>query len=51
MNPIIGVRYKCAVNENFNYCENCEETKEHPYPFFKLNKPEQINIEGANLEK
>lgn len=41
MNPIIGVRYKCSVNEDFDFCENCEATKEHPYPFLKIKEPKQ----------
>jgi len=35
-NPIIGVRYKCSVCEDFDYCENCEQTVEHPHPFLKI---------------
>lgn len=41
MNPIIGIRYKCSVTEDFDWCEQCEATKEHPYPFLKIKKPEQ----------
>lgn len=39
MSPIVGIRYKCTVNHDFDYCENCEETKEHPYPFLKIKTP------------
>ena len=34
-NPIIGSRFKCAVCENFNYCEKCEDklSEAHNHPF------------------
>ena len=38
MFPIIGVRYKCTVNKNFDFCENCEATKDHPYAFLKIKR-------------
>lgn len=42
VHPIIGVRYKCSVCENFDYCEDCEEKMkdEHEHPFIKMRKPE-----------
>jgi len=40
-NPIVGVRYQCSVCEDFDYCEKCEATKEHPHPFLKIRRPEQ----------
>jgi hypothetical protein len=36
--PIIGVRYKCAVCKNFDYCANCEEKLDHDHPFLKIKK-------------
>lgn len=39
MAPIIGPRYKCTVRKDFDYCSNCEATKDHPYPFLKINEP------------
>lgn len=39
MNPILGVRYKCSVCEDFDYCENCEATIEHSHPFLKIKDP------------
>ena len=39
--PITGARYKCTVCKNFDYCENCEQTKGHPHAFLKINNPDQ----------
>merc|ERR1712070_623056 len=33
MNPIIGPRYKCSVRPDFDFCQKCEETKDHPHTF------------------
>jgi len=37
MFPIVGVRYKCTVCPDFDFCENCEEVKGeiHAHPFIK----------------
>lgn len=40
INPMIGVRYKCSVCKNFDYCEICEERLGHQHPFIKILKPE-----------
>ena len=39
--PIIGCRYKCAVCDNFDYCEDCENkfAQKHNHPFLKINNP------------
>jgi hypothetical protein len=37
-NPIIGFRYKCTICPDFDYCEECESTKEHPHDFIKMKK-------------
>jgi hypothetical protein len=36
--PILGVRYKCAVCKDFDYCTNCEEKLDHDHPFLKIKK-------------
>jgi len=36
MFPIVGIRYKCAECPDFDFCEECEETKEHPHVFLKI---------------
>ena len=37
--PILGVRYKCSICEDFDYCEKCEASIEHPHPFLKIKDP------------
>ena len=47
-NPIVGVRYKCNTCLQFNFCEICEETKDHRHPFLKLKQPYQDKMcEGS----
>lgn len=41
MHPIVGVRYKCSVLNDFDYCSNCEAKGDHPHPFLKINTPAQ----------
>ena len=39
--PIIGCRFKCAICESFDYCENCENklSEKHNHPFLKIYEP------------
>lgn len=39
--PIVGIRYKCTVCHNFDYCENCEEknSETHNHNFIKIKNP------------
>lgn len=37
---IIGIRYKCSVLKDFDFCEICEERLTHAYPFIKITSPE-----------
>jgi len=39
--PIIGVRYKCSVCKNFDYCSMCEERRGHEHAFLKIQNPGQ----------
>ena len=41
--PIKGIRYKCTICPNFDYCEECEKklSLQHGHPFLKLRKPKQ----------
>lgn len=36
--PIRGIRYKCSVLKDFDYCANCEERLQHEHPFLKIEK-------------
>jgi hypothetical protein len=38
VNPIIGVRYKCSICKDFDFCQECEENKNHPHAFLKIKK-------------
>ena len=46
MNPIEGNRFKCAVCEDFDYCEKCENINKdkHLHPFIKIYSPETAPI-------
>lgn len=41
--PITGVRYKCTVCENFDFCDDCENnfSESHKHPFLKINNLNQ----------
>lgn len=38
VSPIVGVRYKCAVCKDFDYCAKCEDSLGHDHPFLKIRK-------------
>lgn len=38
--PITGVRYKCSVCKDFDYCSICEERRGHDHAFLKIMKAE-----------
>jgi len=37
--PIVGNCYKSSGVHDFDFCEKCEATKKHDYPFLKLTHP------------
>jgi len=39
--PIVGVRYKCSICHDFDFCEKCEDSIDHPHAFLKIKRPEQ----------
>lgn len=41
---IEGVRYKCSVCPDYDFCEQCEAMVEHPHPFLKIKTPRQAPI-------
>ena len=51
--PIIGCRFKCAVCDNFDFCEECENKlgEEHNHPFLKIYEPKMTPISFKCLEK
>ena len=44
--PIIGIRYKCVICKDFDYCEKCEDIykEEHGHPLLKINSPEMCPV-------
>jgi hypothetical protein len=56
MHPIVGPRYKCCVCKNFDFCAKCEEIRDHPHAFLKINDPHTkvdaivTEIEGSSSE-
>lgn len=44
--PIEGIRYKCSVCKNFNYCSQCEEkySEMHGHSFIKLNTKQMSQL-------
>ena len=51
--PIVGIRYKCAVCNDFDFCEECEKKKgeEHNHPFLKIYEPKMTPISFKILGK
>jgi tRNA(Ile)-lysidine synthase TilS/MesJ len=37
--PIRGLRYKCTICKNFDYCAACEERQSHEHAFLKIRQP------------
>ena len=51
--PIVGVRYKCSICHNFDYCEDCEKkfSRTHNHAFFKTNDSSQRALIFTNIPK
>jgi len=48
MKPIRGIRYKCTICPNFDFCEKCKETVKHDHIFNKIEKPVEFPF-GPNF--
>ena len=51
--PIVGCRFKCAVCDNFDYCEECEKklSEKHGHPLLKIRDPKMnVNIIKKQFE-
>lgn len=40
--PIKGIRYKCSVCKDFDFCSICEERQQHPHAFLKIRNPNEV---------
>jgi hypothetical protein len=48
MSPIIGIRYKCTLRDNFDLCSTCEQKGLQPFPMLKIYSPDaHINIKAV----
>lgn len=49
VSPIVGIRYKCTVCHDFDYCETCEEknSETHNHSFIKIKNPQAIRGRGG----
>lgn len=39
---VAGVRYKCTICKNLDFCATCEEQLEHPHPCLKIYRKDQV---------
>jgi len=42
VHPIKGIRYKCSVCKDFDFCSTCEERMSHPHAFLKIRNPSEV---------
>jgi len=49
--PIVGIRYKCTVCDNYDMCQTCESYGQHPseHPLIKMRQPE-LKKEAENSD-
>lgn len=48
---IRGIRYKCAICENFDMCANCENKSNHKHPVMKITSPKKYRAFLKELAK
>ncbi len=41
---LVGIRYKCSVCPDFDFCQKCEATIEHNHPFLKIKTLKQTPV-------
>eukprot|EP00640_Fibrocapsa_japonica_P002497 CAMPEP_0113934604 /NCGR_PEP_ID=MMETSP1339-20121228/1914_1 /TAXON_ID=94617 /ORGANISM="Fibrocapsa japonica" /LENGTH=280 /DNA_ID=CAMNT_0000936473 /DNA_START=31 /DNA_END=870 /DNA_ORIENTATION=- /assembly_acc=CAM_ASM_000762 len=41
VSPITGARFKCAVRDDFDLCQECEAKDTSPHPYLKIKTPDQ----------
>ena len=53
VHPLVGVRYKCGVCPNFDFCENCEkkEALKHGHPLVRLPSINMLRSIKCNLKQ
>ena len=42
VSPIVGVRIKCSVRDDYDLCSSCEAQEVQPFPTIKIYTPEQV---------
>lgn len=49
MEPIVGVRYKCTVRDNYDICEKCEASIPQPFAMVKIPAPRMDPTRAGRL--
>jgi hypothetical protein len=47
---ITGVRYRCTECPDFDLCEKCEATVEHPHCFYKMKQPQAVPVQEVKID-
>ena len=47
VHPLVGVRYKCSVCPDFDYCESCESKLDHHHVFLKIKNSDSFSPSDA----
>lgn len=47
--PIMGIRYKCTVRDDYDLCSCCEAKQDHQYPMLKVYVPTSLPRQGAYI--
>ena len=49
INPIMGMRYQCTSCKDFDYCEKCYQSKQHPHKFEAIDQSEKHDCEDVTV--